>query len=207
MTEPATPQSANPTPENSAAPGVEIPAELFDAPPAPDPLAEALEKVAALEAEMAKTKDAALRAMADAENMRKRAEREIAEREKYAVSKFAKSLLDVADNRRRALDNVSAEARAADPSLAKLVEGVELTERELLQAFERNGVVKVELAGKPFDPSIAQAVAQVDAPGHAAGTVVQVFQPGYTLHGRILREAMVTVAKGAPPAAGIDTVA
>jgi molecular chaperone GrpE len=205
MTEPATPQ-----PENPTTPSVEIPAELFEAPapadPLADPLAEALAKVAAIEAEMAKTKDAALRAMADAENMRKRAEREIAEREKYAVSKFAKSLLDVADNLRRALDNVSAEALAADPSLAKLVAGVELTERELLQAFERNGVVKVELAGKPFDPAIAQAVAQVDSPNQAAGTVVQVFQPGYTLHGRILREAMVTVAKGAP-AAGIDTVA
>jgi len=201
MTEPATPP-----PENPTTPSIEIPAELFDAPTPADPLAEALAKVAAIEAEMAKTKDAALRAMADAENMRKRAEREIAEREKYAVSKFAKSLLDVADNLRRALDNVSAEALAADPSLAKLVAGVELTERELLQAFERNGVVKVELAGKTFDPAIAQAVAQVDAPGHAAGTVVQVFQPGYTLHGRILREAMVTVAKGAP-AAGIDTVA
>ncbi len=201
MTEPATPQ-----PENPTTPSVEIPAELFEAPAPADPLAEALAKVAAIEAEMAKTKDAALRAMADAENMRKRAEREIAEREKYAVSKFAKSLLDVADNLRRALDNVSQEALAADPNLAKLVTGVELTERELLQAFERNGVVKVELAGKPFDPAIAQAVAQVDSPNHAAGTVVQVFQPGYTLHGRILREAMVTVAKGAP-AAGIDTVA
>jgi len=201
MTEPATPQ-----PENPTTPSVEIPAELFEALAPADPLAEALAKVAAIEAEMAKTKDAALRAMADAENMRKRAEREIVEREKYAVSKFAKSLLDVADNLRRALDNVSAEALAADPSLAKLVAGVELTERELLQAFERNGVVKVELAGKPFDPAIAQAVAQVDSPNQAAGTVVQVFQPGYTLHGRILREAMVTVAKGAP-AAGIDTVA
>lgn len=203
MTEPATPN-----PENPTTPSVEIPPELFETPTPADPLAEALAKVAVIEAEMAKTKDAALRAMADAENMRKRAEREIAEREKYAVSKFAKSLLDVADNLRRALDNVSQEALAADPSLAKLVAGVELTERELLQAFERNGVVKVELAGKPFDPSIAQAVAQVDSPNHAAGTVVQVFQPGYTLHGRILREAMVTVAKGAPaPTGGIDTVA
>jgi molecular chaperone GrpE len=192
-----------PPPENPTTPSIDIPAEMFEA---PDPLAEALAKVAALEAEMAKTKDAALRAMADAENMRKRAEREILEREKYAVSGFAKALLGVADNLRRALDNVSPDARAADPSLAKLVEGVELTERELLQAFERNGVVKVDLAGKPFDPAIAQAVAQVDSPQHAPGTVVQVFQPGYTIQGRILREAMVTVAKGPPPAS-IDTVA
>jgi len=173
----------------------------------PDPLAEALAKVAAIEAEMAKTKDAALRAMADAENMRKRAEREIADREKYAVGNFAKALLAVSDNLRRALDAVGAEARAADPHLAKLFEGVEMTERELLAVFERNGVVKIDAAGKPFDPALQQAVAQVDAPGHAPGSVVQVFQPGYTIHGRLLREAMVTVAKGAPPAAGVDTTA
>jgi molecular chaperone GrpE len=172
-------------------------------------LAEAVAKAASLEAEMAKTKEMALRAMADAENMRKRAEREIVEREKYAVSGFAKALLAVADNLRRALDSVSGEARAADPSLERLAVGVEMTERELLSAFEKFGVVRVELAGKPFDPAIAQAVAQVESPTHAAGTVVQVFQPGYTIQGRLLREAMVTVAKGAPPqpAPGIDTVA
>ncbi|MBL8833852.1 MAG: nucleotide exchange factor GrpE [Rhodospirillales bacterium] len=190
MTEPTNDQ---PPPETPAA--AETPA---------DPLAEATAKIAALEADMAKTKDAALRAMADAENMRKRAEREIADREKYAVGNFAKALLAVSDNLRRALDAVSAEARAADPHLAKLAEGVELTERELISVFERNGVVKIDAAGKPFDPALQQAVAQVDAPGHAPGSVVQVFQPGYTIHGRLLREAMVTVAKGAP-AAGIDT--
>jgi molecular chaperone GrpE len=144
--------------------------------------------------------------MADAENMRKRAEREIVEREKYAVGNFAKALLAVADNLRRALDTVSAEARAADPHLARLAEGVELTERELLSVFERNGVAKIDAAGKPFDPALHQAVAQVEAPDKAPGSVVQVFQPGYTIHGRLLREAMVTVAKGAP-AAGIDTTA
>lgn len=198
MTEPANeqPQPAAP----AAEPAPETPA-------VPDPLAEAQAKIAALEAEMAKTKDAALRAMADAENMRKRAERDAVEREKYAVGNFAKALLAVADNLRRALDTVGAEARAADPQLAKLAEGVELTERELTAVFERNGVAKIDAAGKPFDPALHQAVAQVDAPeGTAPGSVVQVFQPGYTLHGRLLREAMVTVAKGAP-AQGIDTTA
>jgi molecular chaperone GrpE len=203
MTDPA----HTPPPENPTTPSVEIPADLFEG--APDPLAEAVAKAASLEAEMAKTKEMALRAMADAENMRKRAEREIVEREKYAVSGFAKALLAVADNLRRALDSVSGEARAADPSLERLAVGVEMTERELLSAFEKFGVVRVELAGKPFDPAIAQAVAQVESPTHAAGTVVQVFQPGYTIQGRLLREAMVTVAQGAPPqpAPGIDTVA
>jgi molecular chaperone GrpE len=194
MTEPA--NEPQPQPEAAAA-----------APAAPaDPLAEALARVAELEGEIARTKETALRAMADAENMRKRAEREIVEREKYAVGNFAKALLAVADNLRRALDTVSAEARAADPHLARLAEGVELTERELLSVFERNGVAKIDAAGKPFDPALHQAVAQVDAPDKAPGSVVQVFQPGYTIHGRLLREAMVTVAKGAP-AAGIDTTA
>jgi molecular chaperone GrpE len=196
MTEPAN----EPQPQPETAPAAEAPAA-----PA-DPLAEALARVAELEAEMARTKETALRAMADAENMRKRAEREIVEREKYAVGNFAKALLAVADNLRRALDTVSAEARAADPHLARLAEGVELTERELLSVFERNGVAKIDAAGKPFDPALHQAVAHVDSPGAAPGSVVQVFQPGYTIHGRLLREAMVTVAKGAP-AAGIDTTA
>jgi molecular chaperone GrpE len=196
MTEPAN----EPQPQPETAPAAEAPAV-----PA-DPLAEALARVAELDAEMARTKETALRAMADAENMRKRAEREIVEREKYAVGNFAKALLAVADNLRRALDTVSAEARAADPHLARLAEGVELTERELLSVFERNGVAKIDAAGKPFDPALHQAVAQVEAPDKAPGSVVQVFQPGYTIHGRLLREAMVTVAKGAP-AAGIDTTA
>jgi len=147
--------------------------------------------------------------MADAENVKKRAEREIVEREKYAVSGFAKALLAVADNLRRALDTVSAEAKAADPVLAKLVEGVELTERELLGAFEKFGVVKLDPVGKPADPNFHQVVAQVDHPGAVPGTVAQVFQAGYTLNGRLLREAMVTVAKGAPaaPGAAVDTQA
>ena len=182
-------------------------AQAAEAPSAPaDPLADALARIAELEAEIARTKETALRAMADAENMRKRAEREIVDREKYAVGNFAKALLAVADNLRRALDTVSAEARAADPHLTRLAEGVELTERELLSVFERNGVAKIDAAGKPFDPALHQAVAQVDAPDKAPGSVVQVFQPGYTIHGRLLREAMVTVAKAAPPA-GIDTTA
>ncbi len=104
---------------------------------------------------------------------------------------------------------MSAEAKAADPALAKLVEGVELTERELLGVFEKNGVVKLDPVGKTPDPNFHQIVATVELPGAVPGTVAQVFQPGYTIHGRLLREAMVTVAKGAPaaPGANIDTQA
>lgn len=175
----------------------------------PDPLAEALARAEKAEAELARVKDGALRAMADAENVKKRAEREIGEREKYAVAGFAKALLAVADNLRRALDSVSAEAKAADPALAKLVEGVELTERDLLGAFEKHGVAKLDPVGKAPDPNFHQIVATVEFPGAVPGTVAQVFQAGYTIHGRLLREAMVTVAKGAPasPGANIDTQA
>lgn len=192
-----------PTPE-------EVPPQTAETPEAAaDPLAEALARAEAAEAELARVKDGALRAMADAENVKKRAEREIVEREKYAVSGFAKALLAVADNLRRALDTVSADAKAADPVLGKLVEGVELTERELLSAFEKFGVVKLDPVGKPADPNFHQVVAQVDHPTAAPGTVAQVFQAGYTLNGRLLREAMVTVAKGAPaaPGATVDTQA
>lgn len=192
-----------------ATPPEEVPPQTAETPATPDPLAEALARAEAAEAELARVKDGALRAMADAENVKKRAEREIIEREKYAISGFAKSLLAVADNLRRALDTVSAEAKAADPILAKLVEGVELTERELLGAFEKFGVVKLDPVGKPADPNFHQVVAQVDHPSAAPGTVAQVFQAGYTLNGRLLREAMVTVAKGAPaaPGATLDTQA
>lgn len=204
MTDPQQPvPESQPQPQDAAA------ASAPETPEAADPLAEALARAEAAEAELARVKDSALRAMADAENVKKRAEREIVEREKYAVSGFAKALLAVADNLRRALDTVSAEAKAADPVLAKLVEGVELTERELLGAFEKFGVVKLDPVGKPADPNFHQVVAQVDHPGAVPGTVAQVFQAGYTLNGRLLREAMVTVAKGAPaaPGAAVDTQA
>ncbi len=203
MTDPQQPvPESQPQPQDAAASAPETPETA-------DPLAEALARAEAAEAELARVKDGALRAMADAENVKKRAEREIVEREKYAVSGFAKALLAVADNLRRALDTVSAEAKAADPVLAKLVEGVELTERELLGAFEKFGVVKLDPVGKPADPNFHQVVAQVDHPGAVPGTVAQVFQAGYTLNGRLLREAMVTVAKGAPaaPGAAVDTQA
>jgi molecular chaperone GrpE len=193
-----------PTPDSPES----VPETAGETPP-PDPAAEALLRAEKAEAELAGLKDGALRAMADAENVKKRAEREIGEREKYAVAGFAKALLAVADNLRRALDSVSAEAKAADPALAKLVEGVELTERELLGAFEKHGVVKLDPVGKAPDPNFHQIVATVELPGAVPGTVAQVFQAGYTIQGRLLREAMVTVAKGAPaaPGANLDTQA
>jgi len=153
-------------------------------------------RIAELEAEVARLKDQVLRALAEAENTRRRAQRDIEENSKYAISGFARDILPVADNLRRAIESVSSEARQADERLDKFVAGVELTERELLAILERHGIQRFDPTGQPFDHNFHQAMMQVDSPTHAPGTVVQVFQAGYTIHGRLLRPAMVTVAKG-----------
>src|SRR5690349_1181432 len=162
----------------------------------PEQAPDASARIAELEAEIARLKDQALRALADQENTRRRAQREIEDNSKYAVSNFARDMLPVGDNLRRALETITADARAADPALAKFAEGVELTERELLNILERNGIKRVDPVGQPFDHNFHQAVMQVENSAQPPGTVVQVFQPGYTIHGRLLRPAMVTVAKG-----------
>jgi molecular chaperone GrpE len=167
-------------------------------------------RIAELEAEVSRMKDQALRALADAENTRRRAQRDVEENSKYAVANFARDVLPVGDNLRRALEAIPAEARAADESLEKFAEGVELTERELMNVLERYGIKRVDPAGQPFDHNLHQAMMQVDSAEHPPGTVVQVFQPGYTIHGRLLRPAMVTVSKGSPagaPGAKVDTTA
>lgn len=159
-------------------------------------LAAALERVAELEAETAKLKDQALRAMAETENIRRRSEREREDTAKYAISGFAKSLLDAADNLHRAIEAVPAGAVEADAALKTLVDGVAATERQLLAAFERHGVTRIEPVGEVFDPNFHQAMFEVPGTGKPAGTVIQVMQPGYVLQGRLLRPAMVGVAKG-----------
>jgi molecular chaperone GrpE len=159
-------------------------------------LAEAQDRIAALEAETAKLKDQALRAMAETENIRRRSEREREDTAKFAISSFAKSLLDAADNMRRAIDAVPAEAVEQDQALATLMDGVAATERQLLAAFERNGVTRIEPVGEVFDPNFHQAMFELPGSGKPAGTIVQVIQPGYVLQGRLLRPAMVSVARG-----------
>ncbi|QJE74537.1 nucleotide exchange factor GrpE [Aerophototrophica crusticola] len=164
------------------------------------------ERVAKLEAEVGSLKDQLLRALAEAENIRRRAEREREDTAKYAVSKFAKELLAVADNLRRAVEAVPAETREADQAVNNLLTGVEATERQLLAAFDRGGIQKMEALDKPADPNFHQIMAEIEGTGKAPGTVVQVYQPGYTIHGRLLREAMVVVAKGGE-APKVDTSA
>ena len=172
--------------------------------PAPDAAApaDAGNEVAALREEVAALKDRLLRSMADAENMRKRAERERNDAAQYGMARFARDLLSVSDNLSRALAALPEEARAqANDALRGVIEGVEATERELQSVLGRHGVKRIEAEGARFDPNLHQAIAEVPSPG-APGTVVTVVQTGYTIGERLLRPAMVTVSRGGTGASG-----
>ncbi|RJT40305.1 nucleotide exchange factor GrpE [Mesorhizobium waimense] len=144
-------------------------------------------------------KDRALRVAAEMENLRRRTARDVHDARTYAVANFARDMLSVSDNLRRALDAVPDEAKAAgDAGFKALIEGVDLTERAMLSALERHGVKKLAPEGEKFDPNFHQAMFEVPNPEVPAGTVVQVVQPGYSIGERVLRPAMVGVAKGGP---------
>jgi len=151
------------------------------------------------EAVMEEMRDRLLRALADAENTRRRAERDREDALKYSITKFARDVLSVADNLRRALASVDDEARAqGGEALTALLDGVSVTERELLNIFTQHGIKQVNPeAGEKFDPNLHQAMAEVPGTGQPNGTVVQVTQIGYTIGDRLLRPAMVLVARDA----------
>ena len=152
-------------------------------------------RLATLEAEVATYKDQALRALAEVENTRRRAAKEREDAMKYGTTALAKELLGVSDNLRRALDAAGGDL---DEKHAKnLVVGVEATERQLLSAFERVGIAKIEPIGQLFDPNFHRVMQEAENTGQPAGTVVQVLQAGYMIHDRLLREALVVIAKGA----------
>ena len=180
-------------PEDTAAPtGEPVVSKPYVMPDDPE-----IGSVEALEKEAADARDRMLRTLADMENLRKRTTREVADARLYGITGFARDVLDIADNLQRALDAVPAEARAnAEPGLKALIEGVELTERSLHNALEKHGVKKFDPMGQKFDPNFQQAMYEVPDPSVPAGTVVQVMQAGYTIGERVLRPAMVGVAKG-----------
>jgi molecular chaperone GrpE len=152
-----------------------------------------------LKGENGELKDRYLRLAADMDNLRRRTEREVKDAKTYAVANFARDMLAVSDNLRRALDAVPAELReSGDGALAGLTEGVEMTERAMLSALERHGVKKQEPQGLKFDPNFHQAMFEVPNADVANNTVVQVVQDGYVIGDRVLRPAMVGVAKGGP---------
>jgi molecular chaperone GrpE len=150
----------------------------------------------------AELKDRLLRTLADMENLRKRTAREVADAELRGITSFARDLLGVADNMRRALDTVTPDVRSsAQGALTALIEGVELTERDLLKALEKNRVRQFAPQGEKFDPNLHQAIFEVPDASVPAGNVVQVVQPGYMIGDRVLRPALVGVSKGGPKAA------
>src|SRR5437868_14581797 len=160
------------------------------------------ERVEALEQEVAEYKDRLLRALAETENVRRRAQREREDASKYAIAGFARDLLPAADNLRRALESLP-ESEAKDERTRSLLAGVAATERELLGVFERHGIKRIDPKGEVFDHNFHQAIFEAERPDQPGGSVVEVLQPGYVLHDRLLRPAMVGVAKGGtkPPEA------
>ncbi len=179
---------------NDGAPqGTEAVTEAAEA-AAPDP-------VAALAREAAELKDRLLRTLAEMENLRRRTEREVADARTYGVTNFARDILAVADNMERALKALDDEIRdKADAGVKALLDGVELTERELIKVMEKHGITRLEPQGQKFDPNMHQAMFELPDPTVPAGTVVQVVQPGYKIGERVLRPAMVGIAKGGPKA-------
>lgn len=215
MTEPETKQTADPETEAAAAATEDVPAAPGDSDAdevvAEEDPAEAVEvafadpaaRLAELEAETAELRDKLLRALAETENVRRRAQRDREEASKYAITNFAREMIGVADNLRRALDHVSPDVRRQDEGLESLAAGVEMTERSMLAAFERFGIRPVDALGQVFDHNLHEAMFEVPDPSQPAGTVVQVLENGYVLDDRLLRPARVGVAKGGPrPADG-----
>lgn len=154
------------------------------------------EKVTTLEGQIADLTDRLLRAHAEMDNLRKRGAKDKEETAKYAIQKFASEVVNVADNFERAITSVPAGAAAEDTAFKSLLDGVSLTEREFLNVLERHGVRRIAPQGQPFNPHQHQAVMEAQDPSVPPGTIVQVFQNGYVIEDRVLRPAMVVVAKG-----------
>src|SRR3954467_165933 len=175
--------------------------ETAQAETAPDPAAQ-------LAKEAADLKDRLLRTLAEMENLRRRTEREVADARAYGVTNFARDILAVADNMERALKALDDELRdKAEAGVKALLDGVELTERELIKVMEKHGVKKIEPQGQKFDPNLHQAMLEIPDASVPAGTVVQIMQPGYTIGERVLRPALVGVSKGGPKASAAEAPA
>ena len=166
------------------------------------------EQFEALKKEVETEKDGRLRAMAETENVRRRAEQEKQNASQYAMSKFAQDMVGIADNFARAIASLPKEG--VDPQVKAVIDGIEVTERQMLATLERHGVKMIDTSDGKFDPNWHQAIAEVPAPGKAKGTIVDVVQTGYRIGDRLLRPAMVTVARGdggAAPGGSVDTQA
>lgn len=152
-------------------------------------------RITQLEAEAAELKDRLLRTVADMENLRRRTEREVSDARQYAIAAFARDMLTAGDNLARAIEAIPPESRSENEVLTTLIDGVEMTERDLQKSLEKHGVRKLEPIGQKFDPNVHQAIFEVPTDEQPNGTVVQVMQSGYVIGERVLRPAMVGIAK------------
>ncbi|WP_313615594.1 nucleotide exchange factor GrpE [Agrobacterium sp.] len=165
------------------------------------PVEETPDPVEVLKAENNDLRDKFLRLAAEMDNLRRRTERDVKDAKAYSVAGFARDMLAVSDNLRRALEAIPAELKAnAEAGISGLIEGVEMTERSMLSTMERHGVRKIDAEGEKFDPNFHQAMFEIPNPAVPNNTVVQVVQAGFTIGERVLRPAMVGVAKGGPKA-------
>lgn len=164
------------------------------------------QQFAELTKKLAETHDKMLRALAELENTRRRAERERQDTAKFSVASFARALLTVSDNLRRALDAIPEDERDKNEQLKTIFIGVESTERELLRIFENNGIKKIDSINKKFDPNLHEVLFETPAEGKDSGIITQVIEPGYMIHERLLRPARVGVAKSdtAPEGSKVD---
>ena len=187
------------SPENDTAATPDQQAAQATSEPSPEAAVRALQALLEdKERELAAMKDQALRAMAETENTRRRTERELADMSKYAITGFARDLVNVLENLQRAIEAIPQDLRESQPAVANLATGVEMTLNELLNIFERQGIKRIDPLGQKFDHNYHQAVAQIESTDAEPGTVVQVLAAGYSIHDRLLRPAMVGVAAGAP---------
>ena len=186
-----------------------------DTPPSSEQLMQAATaRITELEAEAAELKDRWMRAEAEMANVRARAQREVNETRQYAVQKFAQDVVEAAENLRRGIDSLPATSGNEPEIVLRLREGLEGIERNFLVILERNGIHRQDPTGTPFDPNMHQAMGEEESAGHPPGTVIRAWTPAWTLNGRLLRPAMVVVAKASPGeiaehggAARLDTTA
>jgi molecular chaperone GrpE len=167
----------------------------LDSPAQPEDLAGELQR---LQAEKAELQDKLLRALAETQNVRRRAQQDVERERKFGIERFAKDILSVADNLGRALSVLPDDTDAIDPALRNVIVGVQATQRELQSVLERHGITRIESLGRPFNAEFHQAMMEVEDPTVPAGTIVQELVPGYLIAGRLLRAAMVAVSKGGP---------
>jgi len=183
------------------------PIEPSEMTPEPTDSVNALQaEIERLTAELAKLQDQWVRAVAEADNIRKRSQRDMEENAKYAITGFARDMVSVLENLKRASDSIPQSERAGNDLLKTLGEGVDLTLKELLAIFQNNGIKRIDPLNAKFDHNFHQAVAQVERDDVVPGTVVQVVQAGYVIHDRLLQPAMVVVSKAGDASKKVDTI-